>query len=133
VFAARSPEGLHLISVVLNWQSETAILVLALKITSPVPACTLSSKEMTMAVLGGIIVLPVVGNVPVSVAVGASVPETVELVVLCKGPVLSVEETADPIFKVYTIPAVVSPGSDCVSFRELPAASTKALRSIVNL
>lgn len=110
-------------NVVLNWQSETAMLVLELKVTDPVPACTVSSKDMTMAVLGGNISVPETGKVPVTVA---GVP-----VVLCKGPVLSVELAVDPIFKVYIIPAVASPGS--VVVRELPAASIKALRSIVNL
>ena len=92
VFVARFPVGLHLINVVSNMQSETATLVSELKATDPVPAWTISSKEMTMAVLGGIIPMPVVGNVSVTVA---GVP-----VVLCKGPVLSVAAVVDPIFRV---------------------------------
>jgi hypothetical protein len=77
---------------VLNRQLDTAMLVLEPKLTDPVPAWTVSSKDTTMAVLGGIIMEPEVGKRPVTVA---GVP-----VVLCKGPVLSVELEVDPIFNV---------------------------------
>ena len=96
VFVARFTEGLHLMNDELNMQSETASLVLPLKVTDPVPAWTVSSKEMTMAVLGGIILVPETGNVSVS---AAGVP-----VVLCRGPVLSASVVVVPIFKVYTMP-----------------------------
>jgi hypothetical protein len=79
-------------NVVLNWQLDTATLVLEPKETDPVPACTVSSKETTMAVLGGIILELDVGNRPVT---AAGVP-----VVLCKGPVLSVEEVLAAICTV---------------------------------
>jgi hypothetical protein len=101
-------------------------MVSVLKVTDPVPAWTVSSKEIEMAVLGGIHLVPEAGNVLVTVA---GVP-----VVRCRGPVLSVE--LDPlavawVFNVYTNPAVASPGKS--ELRELPAASINALRSMVNL
>jgi hypothetical protein len=80
-----------------------------------------------MAVLGGIISAPEVGNVPATVTGG---PEAVA----CNGPVESVaveEPKAAPTFRVYTIPGVAMSGN--VAVRELPEASAKAVRSIDNL